>query len=294
MKYVAFPLALCGLLAYAPAHASPEWGPPTPGKIATCGKGGPIDERVSPGFKSTFEVFATDCSGTGKIIPGSSQVKADVGSVHFDVPGTIDGQKVGDFVNRNTENVHVPKSFAASAAMAIEPGAVSVLNGESLFQDPLSGLWELEDAFAQFQFRVGSHHDLRIPDLYADTNGDGIIGAGDVLYSWVDLRTYPDVEPTYALGDFFSIVNGKVDGLPGMWFSPTEIFLDPVLGPQPSGGSWFDSGQAFGVVTEAASGGAVALTEHDLVSSVPEPSAWLLMAGGGVALLWTRRRRAHD
>lgn len=294
MRTLPLVVLVCGFAALlGEAQAVRPWGSPDPAaKPAPCGTGGSITERASSGFIATFEIVITDCNG--KEIPKSRKLIEGVGNVSIDVPGVIDGQKVGDFKNHNVANRHIPRAAAsgpAAATLQIDSGAESFLNGESLFRDPVSGRYEFENAFAQYDYRVGSQgYNLRIPDLYADTNGDGIIGVGDVLYSWVDLRIYPQVElPTYALGDTFKIVDGRVAQLPGMYFSATEIVLDPVLGPRPSGGSWFNpSGPS--IATASPFDNSVALTEHELTSTIPESSTWLLMLSG-LGLLAQRRRR---
>jgi hypothetical protein len=290
---IARSLAAAGLIAVClPALATPPWGPPTPGRRpAPCGTGGQIVETAARGFIATFEVLVTDCQG--RVIPGSSMIQSGQGQVVFNVPGTINGVPVGDFSNHNIANVHAPRLAAAAPGAEIGEGAESYMNGESLFRDPDTGLWQFEGAFAQFDFRSLGRN-LRIPDLYADVNGDSVIGAGDVLYSWADLRVYPQEEPSFELGDHFTIVDGQVAGLPGMWFSPTPIFLDPVLGPRPSGGQWFNAAGSTLADAAASGGDAVALTEHELVSTVPEPAEWLLLLAGGAALAgrksWRRSR----
>jgi hypothetical protein len=271
------------------ARASAPWGPPNLDP-APCGTGGRVREVAPAGFSTTFEVVATDCQG--KVIPGSEQRKTGQGNVIFDVPGSINGVKVGDYRNHTISNSHVSNKGLATSAAAPDPaGAENYLNIESLYKDPLTGLWTFEGAFAQYDHRSGGQTGLRIPDLYADTNHDGAIGAGDVLYSWVDLRVYPDALPIYVMGGSFNIVNGVVAGLPGMWFSATEIYLDPLLGPQPTGGQWFNSTQTTaGALAAAASDNALALTEHELLPPVPEPASWVSFAAGLACLLGLKRR----
>jgi hypothetical protein len=297
MKVVRLLAFACLIGVAGSAFGTPPWGPPIPGqRPAPCGTGGQIVETASSGLIGTFEVLVTDCHG--KVIPGSSMVQSGAGQVIFNVPGQINGVQVGDFSNHNIANVHAPRQIAGAATAQVDDGAESFMNGESLFQDPETGLWQFEGAFAQFDFRAMAHGNLRIPDLYADTNGDGVIGQGDVLYSWADLRVYPQEEPSFSLGDHFTVVNGRVAALPGMWFSTTPIFLDSVLGPQPSGGEWFSSALRAPEATalDAGTGDSVVLTEHELVSTVPEPAQWLLLLAGGAGLIGFKasRRRSND
>ena len=61
---------------------------------------------------------------------------------------------------------------------------------------------------------------VSVPDLWADTNGDGMIGSGDILYSLVDLRAYLNggngPVPAFVPSESFTIVNGRVASLPGI------------------------------------------------------------------------------
>lgn len=167
-------------------------------------------------------------------------------------------------------------------------GGMSILDIDSWWIDPDTGLWVKEGLFdrlsVRYDFKAIS---LNIPDLFADTNGDGVIGDGDVLYSFVNIYQFTVNAPVFSLGDWFTIVNGQVPGLEGMWFSPTPIYVDPVLGPQPSGGAWYNSGQ----FQSWSTGNAVAMSAHSLyVPHIPEPATWAMMiAGFGIVGLGLRR-----
>lgn len=269
-------IGFIGISTAAHAFDPPKPGFPPPFDPTQCGRGGTVTEHAYPGFKSTFGLQVTDCQG--KVIKGADQTKSGTGAVVFQVAGTINGVKTADYRNHTIMNEHVKFSkapsqggFGPNAAAAVDDGvgAESYLNIESLYKDPVTGLWSFEGVPAMMDAVFGPGVVIGIPDLYADTNGDGVIGAGDVLYSWVDMRVYLQHLHAYELGDHYTIVDGQVAGLPGMWFSSSEIFLDPVLGPQPTGGAWFSS----------STGDAEALSEHDL-DTVPEPAIWLMMLLG--------------
>lgn len=256
-----------------------------PSGPATCGIPFSITEHASVDLIATFEVVATDCNG--KIIPGFHIIKSGQHAVGFDIPGTVNGIKVGDAGNRTLSNVHPPKKkLAGTLGTESDPGsAESFLNIESLYHDPVTGLWQFEGANGLIQAEFGGGVVVPIPDIYADTNGNGVIGTGDRLYSWVDLRVFIQTVQTFDLGDTYTIVDGRIAELPGMWFSSTEIFLDPVLGPQPTGGSWYNSGAGAFAGGEAPG----AYSEHD-VSTIPEPQTWwLLVSGFGLAAIGLRR-----
>ncbi len=109
-------------------------------------------------------------------------------------------------------------------------GPVSDLSAEAVFSDPDNpGKFAIGNVFTEMGRKVGTAY-VAIPDLYADTNGDGTLDSGDVLYSLVVLNTYLNNIPTVNLGDTFSIVNGTVAGLDGMMFSTTPFVFNPDTG----------------------------------------------------------------
>lgn len=110
------------------------------------------------------------------------------------------------------------------------PGETADLDIESLFIDSTDNV-RFEDVFGRIRIALGTGGEVLIPDLYADTNGDGILDDSDTLYSLVDLHQYLQAIPTFSLGDTFMIVNGEVNSLPGMLFSSTPFTFDPAVGP---------------------------------------------------------------
>jgi hypothetical protein len=112
---------------------------------------------------------------------------------------------------------------------------------------------------------------LRIPDLYADADGNGVPDTGVVLYSLINLATFAPI-PSFAFGDQFQIVNGKAPGL-DMFFSTTRPVFDP----------------ATGFTGTPYTGTAIAETDHVFV---PEPGSFFLSIGAIVlitAAKWKRR-----
>jgi hypothetical protein len=153
-------------------------------------------------------------------------------------------------------------------------GEMSDLSLESLFFNSASNTYSLQDLFGTLRQRLGKYVVVKVPDLYADTNGDGKLGAGDVLYSLVDMNVYLGAIPSFTEGETFHVVNGRVAGLPGMLFGTTDFNFDPATG---------FSGTDF-------TGDAVVESEHDL-ESVPEPGSLLSLGSGVLSLTGFLRNR---
>ena len=145
-------------------------------------------------------------------------------------------------------------------------GEVSDLSIESVLFDPVSGTFDLVNIFGTLADRQITDEVL-IPDLFGDTNKDGVLGDGDVLYSLVDLNTYVNFIPSFSLGDSFAVVDGTTPALPGMSFSTTPFAFDP--------GTGF-SGTPY-------TGASVAEGERG-VTVIPEPSAIVMLGMGLLGL----------
>jgi hypothetical protein len=154
-------------------------------------------------------------------------------------------------------------------------GPMSDLSIESYVIDPKTGKTVLHNIWGTINAQLGNFRTVAIPDLYAlDANGDLI--NGNTLYSLVNLDVYIGAMPTFTEGQVFTVVNGQVAGLPGMFFSTTPFTFDPMTG----------------FSDPPYSGQAVAETQHDF-DSVPEPAAWaLLVLGLSVVGAALRRRCA--
>jgi len=231
--------------------------------------------------------------------------------MHERIPGAADGyDDNGQPINpwprtamtgsHGTATFFIPKFVATSGSSAGETvesvfdveqevtdignsGQVSNVSFEAITVDPSTGKFALSNIFAVIAEKHGFGMEILVPDLYADTNHDGILGVGDKLFSLVDLEVYLDSIPAFSLGDAFSVTNGLVPGLPGMKFSTTPFVFDPDNG---------FSGTDF-------SGEAFADSSHGL-TAVPEPGALTMFGTGclgmiGAAFYRNRRRtRAND
>ena len=154
------------------------------------------------------------------------------------------------------------------------PGAIADLSIEAVVFDPAANVFVLESIFGRLAERLGVGVSVTIPDLFADTNGDGIIGGGDLLYSLVDLNVYLNSVPDFALGDTFDIINGTVAGLTGMMFSSTPFSFDANRG--------FSSGTPFSGLGETDS-------THE-ISAIPEPSSLALVGASLIVLIGVSSR----
>jgi hypothetical protein len=297
------------------------------GPFAPCGAPNlGVWERAAPNTLASWDIYVSGPGGANDIIavlPRTGTTNAG-GWVRFPVGSSYGGVPSCDAANVSTitavpqpgggqgggqqrpggppQRPGDPNPFPDPNPNPVLPdgygaGAVSILNIESLGIDPETGLWVYEGAFHRILMSTGgAPASLNIPDLFADTNGDGEIGEGDVLYSWVDIFTYLQAPPTFSLGDEFFILDGQVAELQGMWFSPTPIFLDPLLGPRPSGGQWYNPAAPLFSSFAANNGtNSITLTAHTIEVDVPEPAAWaMLVVGFGAMGAVLRRRRAQS
>lgn len=232
------------------------------------------------------------------VIPGRNGAFSDP----FDVPAGFMG---GIACDAHNYTVVMPPSGAPLPPVDPNPplqppvpapgggagGPASLLYIESLIYDPDAHLLELEGVFDQLVRGAGSNATVRIPDLFADTNEDGLLGDGDALYSLVELGIYLRSVPSFDLNDTFSIVNGRVATLPGMIFSTTPFTFDPTLLSSTFGD--VNLGGVPGFVGTPAYGMATLLAIHE-VTSIPEPATPLLFAVAlaGLAMCAGIRRHA--
>ncbi len=189
------------------------------------------------------------------------------------------------------------------AAADTEPGPIpgssarNVLQIEAVKFDPSSQQYRLVDSFGAIRDNVGLYNTVYVPDLFADTNHDGLMDDRDVLYSLVDLTIYLKSVPTFTLGQSFTIVDGLVAELPGMQFSTSPFVFDPIHGFTTTG--LFSSGDAVvgqpGRSALAGSSDGESDSEHGL-TAIPEPATWLSMLLGfgllGWRLRWPLTRRS--
>lgn len=227
---------------------------------APCGKGGQTFEQATR--DATFMVFLSDCNGNRIGRKPFKTVKGN--NLTINIPGNFKGVQVGDVHN----------TFRLNRS----PGEASDLDLESLVVDPVTNQVLFEGLFARIAIELGTSVEVQIPDLYADTDGNGQLGPGDLLYSLVDLHQYLQDVPTFSLGDSFSIVNGQVDALPGMLFSTSPFTYDP--------------SSAIGFRFTPYDGDGLAESLHGL-QAVPEPPYMFYFGVGVVALLGGRRTFRH-
>ena len=202
---------------------------------------------------------------TGAIATGDGSVVGPVtidagGSVDFKIPVSINGDLIDDVVQD---------------LMRPDPGT-STLRIEAF---TISGPDLIVTRFTSAIYETLGASVVRIPDLFADTNGDGVIDDNDHLYAAVNLYPYMAGVGTgsFNLGDSFNIVDGVSSALPGMVFGTAPITLSD------TSSDGFDNPDPF-------TGEGVAGGEHD-GTVVPEPAALALLGFGGLGLLARRLRR---
>ena len=243
------PLLLTALLGLgpAPAFADLTFPRPTDGKVTEYGDSN-IDLR--------FTVNVTDANGKVINSAGFPQTKDSNyhDSVSFYIPTLT--QLAGTGTGDNNPPVLVPVADVRQTSQRLGSlDEVADLSIESVLKDPTTGQFALANVFGTLAERLGLNTVVSVPDLFADTNGDGKLGPGDDLYSLVDMNTYLNKIPTFTLGEDFSIVDGTSADLPGMTFSTTPFSFDPSTG--------FTGTPYTGTGTANAG--------HD-VSAIPEPS----------------------
>ena len=238
------------------------------------GVGGLVVEDGPP--NTTFDVFLTDWRGniTPGGLPGGAFARLINGATGGKV-STIVPSGMKDVCD--AKNVTVPVAVAGGGGGGGWEGSpISTLNIECIFIDETISehrLCNVFDVVGNLRPGVGA----RMPDLYADTNGDGVIGTGDNLYSLINLNDALTVpEPIFSLGDPFNIVNGRVAELPFMYFSSTPFVFD-----------FANIGAVDGLIYTPFTGKAVAITDHAFVG-VPGP---LPLLGVGAAFGFSRRLR---
>jgi hypothetical protein len=268
------------LAAPSDAHAAFVFRRPANGKVT---------EYTPAGQHWKYTVEVTDDKGNiidAQTFP-QTQHSFRGEDVSFNVPPKVQKKGTGtpqiplEFVDVKDVSQEAEKISGTPRGRTGEAlGEINVLNIESVVRDPDNGKYGLENIFGTLAERVGFHNDVRIPDLVSDTNGDGAVGGGDKLYSLVDLNVYLDNVPAFTSGEVFNIVNGSVDGLPGMMFATVPFVFSE------------DTGWTFAAGRSQFTGTGSAMTAHG-VSAVPEPSA-MIGLGAIAALHRARRRREQE
>jgi hypothetical protein len=233
--------------------------------------GGYITERASAPSQSNISLTDDDeaAIGSGDInhvqINHFEPSRNDYASEPVKIPDQVGGVDVCD-VTQNITKLDPPLSGG---------GEISDLSIEAVVFDAATGKFETANIFDTLANQVGLNKVVSIPDLYADTDGNGVLETGDILYSVVDLNTYLSSIPSFSLGQTFNIVDGTVAGLPGMQFSSTPFSFD-----QGTGDSTGTPVTLLGI----------AEAQHDPEAAIPEPSTWSLLALGFSVLALLRTR----
>jgi hypothetical protein len=234
-------------LALAAALA---WAAPAPGafvqRVLTTDDilNGTVDDYGLKG--STVSIQFTMVDGTAIGIPHFKVVGAS-GKVSFDIP-------LDPLIDDVNQDISLPDPGHNS--LRIEAFTVS---GPDLIVTKITSA----------VFEVLGAASLLIPDLFADTNGNGMLDDGDHLYSAVNLYPYMAGNVSFNLGDSFNIVDGVSAALPGMVFGTSPISLDD------TSSDGFDNPDPY-------TGPSSAMAMHGV--TVPEPTALILLALGGLGL----------
>lgn len=224
--------------------------------------------------KDTVRVWLTDLngnkitdSGTTWDIGRSISVTEKSDNINWKYMGQL---KKPDEVPKKGGGMQSSPDILQETVKQGKTGEIAILSIEAI-QGQVGGYF-LQDIMDAIYFKVGINYTVIIPDVFADTDGNGILGTGDVLYSLVDLNTFLQSQPTVQPYEIYTLVNGMCNELPGMMFSTTPFTFDTAAGftGTPFGGSGTTG---------------VGLAHHGLVAVVPEPSTWLLFATAIFGLL---------
>jgi hypothetical protein len=273
------PLLLAGLVlagTMTAGHLTPVSATATGGTSNNCRLGGTVQEHNFTAGVHHFIIHISDHNGVD--FPGG---RADLGNIPSggDVFVRIPPNRFNDN-NCDVHNDILPPLRGPNRPNGAG-NASATLWLESQYYDAKSQAYKLESNFDFIHNDLGGWVNVKFPDLFADTNGDGVIGNGDYLYSYVNLEQFlANGIPSFFPGEVFSIVNGRVAALPGMEFSTAPFTFDPSTG-------WTTAGDY--------TGDGVVEADHELMPT-PEPSS-LLLTGSGIlsaASLLRRRLRTRS
>ncbi len=243
--------------------------PTTPG-VTGCIFGVRVSDSAGLPIEVTDKDGKSFRDGVIPPFPKFSELLAPGGMVTFEIPSFVDVRDpLGGSKKESVEDILNISDIYRS------PSSRADLMIEAVAFDPTANVFFVNNIFSVIAERLGLGVGVKVPDLFADTNGNGTIGEGDVLYSLVDLYDYLDVVPNFAMGDTFEIINGIVAGLPGMMFSTTPFSFDENNG--------FNNGTPFSGIGHAD-------TLHDISAVQEPPSLWLVGAISMVLLVFEFRK----
>src|SRR5262249_24457735 len=148
-----------------------------------------INETNFNGFPKNVTVNLTDENGNvivGNGFPVTANNIAAHTTVGVMVPAAPNGIKHCDAIN----TWQAVAAAGGGGGSPVGVGAQAVVRLESYIFDPNLRRFQMESIFDFLGHAVGDGVFISVPDLWADTNGDGQIGDGDVLYSLVNLRAF--------------------------------------------------------------------------------------------------------
>ena len=230
-----------------------------------------------------FTINYTDRRNGGTIVASDhvGEIAAGGQSGKRDIPDAAKTLTLCDVVN-HTRAVGNPGGAGGGAGGPddIWSGAEHDQKFEVLYKDPATGKYVQQSIFHFLALAYGGE-EIPFLDFWFDTSGDGRIDANDHMYALYDIGEYTHsgadslaaLRSRFLPGQAVDILDGRIAGIDGLYFSTTAFTFDESTGYQ---GSNY-SGRGFGV------------TDHTFYSRLPEPASLALTLAALVAGLSSRR-----